>query len=273
MKIRLLRLLFFSFGLTVFLPVSVFPSLQGSSLSTDTDVLKDGSRFQKLIVRLGMLDEPVSREGAGKLIIQSPGERYSLHFRLLARGPEALRLEIFDPFGRPLLYFISYEGETHLFSIPQKKEIPFNLPSSGPWSDFPEITIVELLKIFWGRVPVLPYETYRSSVGSDQGKESVKLEFKGSVDQEIWITPSPFTLTKSRITRPSREGEIEISFSDFSESAGNRTPMRCEITNETENYMLSIRYETLVPRPDISDEIFKLPRLSDLPSTEKGINP
>jgi len=167
-----------------------------------------------------------------------------------------------------MLYLVSYQGEIRLFSIPQKKEIPFNLPSSGPWSIFPQIPVREFLKIFWGRAPLFPYDTQQSSTLSEKGKESVKFEFRGSVHQEIWIIPNPWTLTKSRITRPSREGEIEILFSDFSEATGNRIPMRCDIKDGTGEYAFSLRYETLVPRSDIPDEIFLLPNLSNGPATE-----
>lgn len=256
----------------IFLPLfPPLPPIQAQSPPEKTEaVQKEDSRFQKLADRLSILDEPVSREGAGILIVQAPGERYRLQFRLIARGPEALRLEIFDPFGRPLLYLVSYHGGIRLLSIPQKKEIPFDLPSSGPWSAFPKIDIRELLKIFWGRVPIFPYDTYQSSLRSEKGKETVKFEFRGSLRQEIWITPSPFTLTKSRITGPSRDGEIEILFSDFSDSNGNRTPMRCEIKEGTGERAFSLRYETLVPRPDIPDEIFELPEFSSpQPSTKE----
>jgi hypothetical protein len=256
--------LIFSLGLGLIL----FPLLPPPPAQAEA-VQKNDSSFQKLVDRLSVLDDPVFREGAGILIVQAPGERYRLQFRLIARGPEALRLEIFDPFGRPLLYLVSYQGEIRLLSIPQKKEIPFDLPSSGPWSAFPKIDIRELLKIFWGRVPLFPYDTRQSSLSSEKGKESVKFEFRGSVHQEIWITPAPFTLTKSRITSPSREGEIEILFSDFSESAGNRTPMRCEIKDGTGEQAFTLRYETLIPRPDIPDEIFELPEFSDSQPSKK----
>jgi hypothetical protein len=257
-------------GLIFFLPFSARPSVHVQPPPAKAEaVIKDDSSLQKVIDRLVTLDEPISREGTGILIVQAPGERYRLQFRLIARGPEALRMEIFDPFGRPMLYLVSYQGEIHLFSIPAKKEIPFNLP----WSPFPQISIRELLKIFWGRVPLFPYDTYQSSIVSEKGKASMKYEFRGSVYQEIWITPTPFALTKSRITRPSQEGEIEILFSDFSEVTGNRTPMRCEIKDVTGEQALTLRYETLVLRPDIPDEIFKLPEFYDSQPPEKEKKP
>jgi hypothetical protein len=273
-EIRLYKVLIFSFGLTFFLPRSVLPSIQSLSPPPKADTAgKKDSSFLTLIDRLAVLDEPVSREGTGLLIVQAPGERYRLQFRLIARGPEALRLEIFDPFGRPMLYLVSYRGEIRLFSIPQKREIPFDLPSSGPWSAFPQISVVELLKIFWGRVPLFPYETHQIDTHLEKEKKVIKLNLLGSVQQEIWITPNPFSLTQSRITSPSHKGEIEITFSDFSEVTGNRLPMRCEIKDGTGEQSLTLRYETLILRPDIPDEIFKLFPLSDSPASEKEKKP
>ena len=254
--------------------MSVLPSIQSLPLPPNAEAMKkNGSSLQTLIDRLGVLDEPVSREGTGRLIIQAPGERYSLQFRLIARGPEALRLEIFDPFGRPMFYLLSYLGKIRLFSIPQKKEIPFNLPSSGPWSAFPQIPIVEMLKIFWGRVPLFPYHTHQINTSLEKEKKLIKLLLLGPVQQELWITPDPFSVTQSRITSPSNKGEIEIVFSDFSEVTGNRLPMRCEIQEGTGEHALTLRYETLVLRPDIPDEIFTLPQLTETPSSEKEKKP
>lgn len=258
-----------SLGLIFFLSFLLHPSVQGQPLTPKGEELKkNDSSIQKLVARLSLPDEPVSREGAGILIVQAPGERYRLPFRLIARGPESSRLELFDPFGRPLFYLVSYQGEIRLFSIPQKREIPFDLPSAGPWSVFPQIPVKEFIKFFWGRVPLFPFDTQQSSTLSEKGKESVKLEFRGSIHQEIWINPNPWALTKSRITLPSRGGEIEILFSDFSETTGNRVPMRCDIKDGTGEYGFSLRYETLVSRPDIPDEIFQLPYLSEGPAAE-----
>ncbi len=274
LTIRIIKRLICLFGPIFFLPFLHKPSLQGQPPPTKAEAAeKNGASFSKLADRLALLNEPVSREGSGILIVQAPGERYRLQFRLIGRGPEALRLELFDPFGRPMVYLVSYQGEIHLFSIPQKKEIPILLPSSGPWSMFPQIPIGEFLKIFWGRVPLFPYDTQQTSMVSEKGKESVKLDFRGSVRQEIWITPDPWTLTRSRITNPSREGELEILFSDFSEAAGNRNPMRCDIKDGTGEHSLTLRYETLVPRSDIPDEIFKLAPLKETPSSEKEKRP
>ncbi len=220
------------------------------------------SRGQTLLDRLAAIEEPVSREGAGLLIAVAPDERYRLQFRLIARSPEAFRLEIFDPFGRPMLYVVSYLGETRIFSLAEKKEIPLPRSFSGPLAPFSQMPLTEISKIFWGRVPIFPYDSFQIQPAAEEGNETVKILLKGPVQQELWITPNPFSLNKTRIISPSKEGEIEITFSDFSEVAGNRIPLRCEIKDGTGEKTLTIRYETLVPRPDIPDEVFQLPDLS-----------
>jgi hypothetical protein len=273
-KIRIFNLLSCLLGLMMILPITALGAIQSLStpLNADPSEIKE-LRIQTLIDRLALLDEPVSREGKGVFITQAPGERYKLQFRLIARSPEACRLEIFDPFGRPMLYLISYQGKSRLFSIAQKKEIPFNPSLFGPWSSMVQMPLVEILKLFWGRVPLLPYQTHQIDFGREEGKSSIKLVLQGSVQQELWITPLPFSLTKSRIRIPSQGEEWEIIFSEFSEAAGNRLPMCCEIKEVNGERVLTVRYERLVPRTDIPDEIFNLPILSDSQSTGNGIIP
>jgi hypothetical protein len=265
LKIRINnKLLAFFLGMVFILPTTAPAAIEGVTPPIETASLEKGDlNFQLLLNRLAILAEPISREGTGLLIAQAPGERYRLQFRLIARGPEAFRLEIFDPFGRPMLYIVSYLGETRMFSISQKKEIPFNQSLAHPWAAISQIPLIEVSKIFWGRVPLFPYDSYQIKTGMEEGKESIKLILEGPIQQELWIIPTPFSLTKSRIISRSKEGEVEISFSDFSEMAGNRLPMRCEIKEGTGEHILSIRYETLILRPDIPDEIFHLSNLSD----------
>ena len=182
-------------------------------------------------------------------------------------------MEIFDPFGRPTVYLVSFQGEIRLFSIPQKKEIPFSLPSSGPWSTFPQIPFFEFLKLLWGRVPLFPYQSHQVSMNMEKGAKLTKLLLLGSVQQELWVTPDPFSLTRSRLTNASNKEQIEIVFSDFSGVAGNRTPMRCEIKDGPGENVLTIRYETLILRSDISDEIFRLTEFFDSQPSAKEKKP
>jgi hypothetical protein len=233
---------------------------------------KNRLSFQTLLKRLSTPEEPLSREGTGLLIIQSPGEMYRLSFRLIARGPEALRLEIFDLFGRPVLYLFSYLGDTHLFSISDRKEIPFNHQFSGPLALFSQMPFTEISKIFWGRIPLFPYDSYQVTSETEEGQETDRIVLKGVVQEELWITMNPLALIKARIKFPSNTENLEATFSHFSSSTGRRIPMQCILTEGSGENAMTIRYETLVPRPDIPDEVFELPKLPKAESDEKDKN-
>lgn len=220
-----------------------------------------------LLGRLTELEEPVSREGAGYLIAQAPGERYKLPFRLLARGPEAFRLELFDLFGRPFLLLISYLGETRLFSLSQQKEIPLEQNFSGPLALLAEMPVTEMAKIFWGRVPLFPYDQYEIKTAPEEGRELWRIVLKGMVQQEFWIIPQPFALRRSRISPLSKSEQTEITFSDFSPMAGTRLPLQCEVRQGEGNHVLIIHYDKVVARSDIPDTVFEWPRFSATPSS------
>jgi hypothetical protein len=257
-------------GALCLLPQPLFASIQFPTLPLHAGPAEKGDlNFQSLLNRLSILNEPISREGTGRLIARAPGEYYRLQFHLIARGPEALRLEIFDPLGRPMLYIISHLGDTRIFSLAQMKEIPLKPSLSGPWSAISQIPLTEILKLFWGRVPLFAYDSVQVKTGGEEGKESLKILFDGPVQQELWIIPHPFSLTKSLIKNRGKEGELEISFSDFSSIAGSRIPLRFEIKEGKGDNALAVRYETLILRADISEDTFNLPELSPaLPSTK-----
>jgi len=239
------------------------PDKGNSSFSQEIDL-------QTVLNPLSRLLPPLSREGAGTLIVQAPGERYSLQFRLLARGPEAFRLELFDPFGRPLLYLFSTAGKITLFSIPEKKEVPFNPALLGPWAIIPKIAPQELLKIFWGRVPLLPFDTHVLETDLQEKIKHFHLILTGPDRQELWMLVEPFSLMRSRITNRSTGETIEVSFSDFSEVAGQRVPRMCEIRGVSQDLSVTLRYETLVPRGEIPEESFRPPTLSGSATVGKG---
>jgi hypothetical protein len=254
----LIKFLFASSFLPFLLPYNLNAATQESNPSS---TYSETERIapEPLLARLRTIEEPVSREAAGYLIVQAPGERYKLQFRLIARGPEAFRLEIFDFFGRPSWVMISYSGETHLFSPSRQQEIPLNQNFSGPLGAGFMIPVSEMPKIFWGRVPLLPYDLVQIKPDREAGQNNVRLILKGAGQQEFLMTRVPFTLEKSRIISGNRAEEIEVTFSDFSRVAGNLLPLQCEVRQREKEQVLIIRYETLVPRNDIPDDVFQLP--------------
>jgi hypothetical protein len=258
-RIRSLRISLLLFlGFVLFL----FPPLLPAADQDQPRVLEEqkGPDLDTLLGSLTDLEEPVSREGAGYLIAQAPGERYKLPFRLIARGPEAFRLELYDIFGRPSLLMISYLGETRLFSLSQQKEIPLERNSSGPLAALAEMPVTDMAKIFWGRIPLSPYDQDEIKTVKENSQESLHIILKGMVRQEFWVIPRPFALLKGRITPLSKTEQIEITFSEFSSAAGTRQPLECEVRQEAEDRTLIIHYDTVVARTDIPDTVFDWPR-------------
>jgi hypothetical protein len=231
----------------------------------DSPAGKEGLTFQSLITRLSILDEPVSREGSGRFSARGPGEYYQLQFRLIARGPEAVRLEIYDPFGQPIFYIISYLGVTRVLSLVQKKEVPFNPSLFGPWSTISHMPATEILKLFWGRVPLFPYISVRVITGDKPERDSLQMILAGPIEQELWITPHPFTLAKAILKDREKKGELEITFSLFSSIAGSQIPMQFEVKGNNGENTLTFRYETLILRPDIPDDTFSFPEIPTAP--------
>ena len=86
--------------------------------------------------------------------------------------------------------------------------------------------------------PFFLIRSHQTDTNLEKGNKLIKLLLLGSVQQELWITPNPFSLTRSRLTNPSNKEQIEIVFSDFSEVTGNRTPMRCEIKDGPGEHVL-----------------------------------
>jgi len=250
-------------GVFFFLPQSLSAAIQSETKPLQVpSPKKSPENFQTLLNRLAILDEPISREGTGRLIARGPGEYYRLQFRLIARGPEAVRLEIYDPLGRPLYYIISYLGETRVLSLAQMKVMPFKASLTGPLSVISQMPATEMLKLFWGRVPLFPYDSVELKTEEPPDKDSLIIIFDGPFQQELWITSRPFTITKSLLKERDKKGEWEISFSLFSSIAGNQIPLQFEIKEGTGENTMTFRYETLVLRPDIPDDAFSFPDLS-----------
>jgi hypothetical protein len=218
--------------------------------------------LESVLAQLRIPQGPISREGAGYLIAQAPGERYKVQFRLLAQGPESFRLEIFDLLGRPAWYLISYNGQPRLFSLSQRKEFSLNQDLSGPLAALSLMPVTEMIKVFWGRVPLLAYEQFQLSEEKKNGQRSIRLFLKGAGRQELVINTPPFSLNKSLIVLPEKAGEFEVTFSEFSTLTGSRIPLKCEINQREKEQTLVIRYETLIPRDDIPEEVFQYPDFS-----------
>jgi hypothetical protein len=210
-----------------------------------------------LLGRLKQPAEPVSREGAGKIVFAGPGERYAFSFRLLARGPETFRLELFDLLGRPVLYLFSLEGKTVLYSAGEKqgRDLP---PFTAPFSDLNAIPMKDLPLLLWGRIPLPPYEQFEWRYEADKGNKGIVLTLHGAVQVELRLTPEPFVLSRARFSRSDTKA-VEVLFSGFVPFAGGKTPHQAEVQDLERGYVLTVRFDQLVPRNEFPAETFRPP--------------
>jgi hypothetical protein len=215
-----------------------------------------GSETERLLYQAGRLDASAGREGAGTITWKTADEWLRLRFRLLARGPEALRLELFDPFGRPAAYFFSYQGRFFLVSNDQKKEIFPQAAREGPLSVFSETAPMDFLKVLWGRIPIIPHEKAVSEILSEKEPYLIKVDLEGLQKQWIWLSPDPFSVLKTRIQNRQTGSDWLIAFSDFITGSGGGVPKQVEIQDESGEKTLTLRYDTILPRQDIPETAF-----------------
>ncbi len=243
------RIFFWVWFLLLFIPQEIRGETSVTGIETD---------LTQIISRITSVVGPVSREASGTCVLQSPETRYRLRFRLLARDPENLRWEFFDPFGRPILYIFVFQGRMTLYSSSQKAVLsPSLLP--GPWTLFPALKPEAWLKVLWGRIPLLPHETSLMEWEENGNPPLLRLTLIGADRQECGLTMDPFTLVRSRISRKTTDEVLEIRFSDFFDLGGARWPKRIEFTLDPGGYYVSLLLENLEPLEETADAWFRPP--------------
>jgi hypothetical protein len=207
--------------------------------------------------RLKNLSPSIPWEGSGSLLFEAPGERYRLGFRLLARDHRSLRLELSDPFGRPVYYLVFYQGLTKALSLTDKKVVPLNLaallksfplPSETRWED--------IFQLFWGRVPLFGGETGSIRIQADRDPKRMQFVVQREFSQIIRVEKEPFRMVGMEVPGRGSSEAIQISFSNFIELAGSSWPKKIEARGLDSEKRLTIQYEQIIPRSDIPDEAF-----------------
>ena len=215
---------------------------------------------EELRARLKSLPPYLPWEAAGILLFEAPGERYRLGFRLLARDPGTLRLELSDPFGRPVYYLVFYQGRTKALSLADNKTVPldrpallgaFPLPSGTGWED--------VFRLFWGRIPLLPGETSPVRIQADRDPKRIQLVVNGDTPQIIRVEKEPFRVVGTEFPARGSSEAIQILFSNFIELSGSYWPKKIEAREVDSEKKLSIQYEQIIPRSAIPDEAFLIP--------------
>ncbi len=191
------------------------------------------------------------------MLYEAPGERYRLGFRLLARDYRSLRLELSDPFGRPVYYLVFYQGRTKALSLMDKKVVPLDLPALLKAFPLPSETRWEdIFQLFWGRAPLFSGGTGPIRAQADRDPNRMKFLVDGTPPQIIRVEKEPFRVVGMEIPGRGTSEALEISFSNFIELAGSYWPKKIEARGLDSEKKLTIQYEQIIPRSDIPDEAF-----------------
>jgi hypothetical protein len=208
-------------------------------------------------VRLKSLTPSIPWEASGTFLYEAPGERYRLGFRLLARDPRSLRLELSDPFGRPIYYLVSYQGRTRAVSLADKKVVPlhlpallsaFPLPSQTRWDD--------VFQLFWGRIPLFSADKDSIQIQADRDPRRMQFLIDGDPPRIIRVEKELFRIVEVEVPRRGASETIQIFFSDFIELSESYWPKKIEARGRDSEKKLTIQYDQIVPRSEIPEEAF-----------------
>ena len=241
----------------LFLILSFYPPTVSAQSSSPPAITAPGPSLEEQWGRLKNLPPSIPWEASGSLVFEAPGERYRLGFRLLARDHRSLRLELSDPFGRPVYYLVFYQGLTKALSLTDKKVIPLNLPALLKAFPLPSETRWEdIFQLFWGRVPLFPGETGPIRIQADRDPKRMQFVVNGEPPQIIRVEKEPFRVVGTEVPGRGPLEAIQISFSNFIELSGSHWPKKIEARGLDSEKKLTIQYEQIVPRSDIPDEAF-----------------
>lgn len=242
-RLPLLRVLFL-------LIIPLLPNSGAGSVSVEAEAVLSRLRDQPA---------PISWEAQGVLVAEAPGEYYRMEFRLLARGPQALRLELFDPFGRPAYYLAVNRGQVRAVNPRQQKAFPVN-PAvlAGALTAQTGFTLEQALGLLWGRIPLVSFPPEQITLAPDPEEKSLKLALGEKPDQIVWVTREPFRATGSLLQPKGGTGPVRVRFSDFTELKGSYWPREIRVREEVEEKQVTIRYDRIVPREDFPEDTFDI---------------
>ena len=216
-----------------------------------------GPSLEELRARLNNLPPSIPWEAAGILLLEAPGERYRLGFRLLARDQRTLRLELSDLFGRPVYYLVFRQGQTKALSLADNKTVPLDLPALlGAFPLPPGTGWEDVFRLFWGRIPRPPGETSPVRIQADRDPKRMQLLVNGETPQIIRVEKEPFRVVGLEVPARGTSEAIQILFSDFIELSGSYWPKKIAARGLDSEKKLTIQYDQIIPRSDIPEEAF-----------------
>ena len=168
-----------------------------------------------------------------------------------------MRLELSDPFGRPIYYLVFYQGLTKALSLTDKKLVPLNLPALLKAFPLPSETRWEdIFQLFWGRVPLVTGETGPIRIQADRDPKRMQFLVKGEPPQIIRVEKEPFRVVGTEVPGRGPAEALRILFSNFIELSGSYWPKKIEALGLDSEKKLTIQYEQIITRSDIPDEAF-----------------
>ena len=215
---------------------------------------------REVLEKLDELPPPLSWEAKGVLVVAAPDEYYRMEFRLLAQGPEALRLELFDPFGRPAYYLTVFQGRVRAVSPGGKKPLPLN-PAllAAALTGETGFSLEEVLGLLWGRLPIKKDQREGALVAPDKGSSARQLILPGGdLSQTIRIGSDPFRVLGGEFRKKGMAGPVQVSFAAFIELSGSSWPREIQVRDEGTEKQFSLTYEQMIPRSDFPEEAFQL---------------
>lgn len=234
----------------------MFPGTAGGSQSLPAPM----PEAREVLEKLKNLPPPLSWEARGVLVIQAPGEYYRMEFRLLAQGPEALRLELFDPFGRPAYYLTVFRGRVTAVSPGDKKPLPLNpVLLAATLTGETGFSLEETLGIFWGRIPLKTDGREGATLVKDTRLPSLRLVLPGDLTQTVRIQTDPFRVLGGEFKKKGTVGAVQVFFDEFTELSGAFWPKEIKVRDEATEKQLNLTYGQIIPRNDFPEEAFLLP--------------
>ncbi|MCU0578085.1 MAG: hypothetical protein MUF69_00930 [Desulfobacterota bacterium] len=214
---------------------------------------------REVLEKLAELPPPLPWEAKGVLVVTAPGEYYRMEFRLLAKGPEALRLELFDPFGRPAYYLTVFQGRVRAVSPGEKKPLPLN-PAllAAALTGETGFSLEAVLGLLWGRIPLKTDRWEEATVLPDTPPSSRKLFIPGDLSQTIRIQNDPFRISGGEFKKKGTAGAVQVAFAEFVELSGSFWPREIKVRDEGTEKQFHLTYGQIIPRSDFPEEAFQL---------------
>jgi hypothetical protein len=214
---------------------------------------------REFLEKLKTLPAPLPWEAKGFLVLSAPGEYYRMDFRLLAQGPEALRLELFDPFGRPAYYLTVFQGRVRAVSPGDQKPLPLN-PAllAAALSGESGFSLEEVLGLLWGRWPLKKDLLEGATVTLNKGPSFRQLFLPGDPSQTIRIAHDPLRVLGGEFQKKGAAGPVRVTFAEFVELSGAWWPREIKVRDEGAEKQFTLTYEQMIPRSDFPEEAFRL---------------